>query len=366
MYAGAGRTRSAGTLGAREKVFFFFIFIFIFFSSSEFPFYIPIQPSIHIHILVSPLSAILVPVHDHVHVLKTQYRQHQQQQQPPTYTDRPAHVFNGSTYPAYPPASSATTTTTADKRAAEDDTPNHSSHHQQQFKDLPEGKRRKFILVEDPQRSCRVRVKVMLDQVDMKEIPDSYRKANSVFPRTYVPVHSPFAHHRRKGDRFMNDDDESQPAGRLVAGSSSADADEDVTAGKTSVPMAMLEGEEVLVPRLTRAKKEREELLNDMGYRMSWGQSRVFAGRMLFLQRSMDAYRNKMRNSMLTAGHETSEIAPYFETRVGKRRWLDRGRKADAKDKDSTAATTAVSAVSAASPPAVLTTASSRSAEEVE
>ena len=118
----------------------------------------------------------------------------------------------------------------------------------------------------------------------MKEIPDSYRKANSVFPRTYVPVHSPFAHQRRKGDRFMDDDDEAAPVERVVAGS--ADAEEDVTAGKTSVPMAMLEGGEVLVPRLTRAKKQREELLNDMGYRMSWGQSRVFAGRMLFLQRS--------------------------------------------------------------------------------
>lgn len=70
-----------------------------------------------------------------------------------------------------------------------------------------------------------------------------------------------------------------------------------------------------------------------------------------------------MRNSMLTAGHETSEIAPYFETRVGKRRWLDRGRKTDAKDKESTAT---VTTVSAASPPAVLTAASSRSAEEVE
>ena len=76
----------------------------------------------------------------------------------------------------------------------------------------------------------------------------------------------------------------------------------------------------------------------------------------------VDAYRNKMRNSMLTAGHETSEIAPYFETRVGKRRWLERGRKADSKEKDSTAAT----AAAAASPPAVLTAASSRSAEEVE
>ncbi|KAK2733342.1 hypothetical protein FQN57_002162 [Myotisia sp. PD_48] len=292
---------------------------------------------------------------------------------------RPAHVFHG--YQSYPPAASANghtgpsmapplretgmdhfgknpTVSTSRKGDFDDET---SPDTTGQFRDLPEGKRRKFILVEDPQRSCRVRVKVMLDQVDMKEIPDSYRKSNSVFPRTYFPVHSPFGQ-SRSGGRFTDDaneqDDGSSP-----------------TLGRTLVPAPMLEGEgTVAVPRLSRRKRDKETILNDMGYRMSWGQSRVFAGRTLFLQRAsmyttsqfplaynkdianasflVDAYRNKMRNSMLTAGHETTEIAPHFETRVGKRKWLERSKRA--------------SSIDGAGSPAVNTSASSRSAEEVE
>ena len=56
------------------------------------------------------------------------------------------------------------------------------------FSQLPDGKRRKFILVDDPQRGCRVRVKVVLDKVNMDEIPDSYRESNAVYPRTYFPI----------------------------------------------------------------------------------------------------------------------------------------------------------------------------------
>lgn len=145
------------------------------------------------------------------------------------------------------------------------------------FGDLPEGRRRKFIVVEDPQRGCRVRVKVMLDQVDMKEIPDSYRKSNSVFPRTYFPVQSPFGRGNR-GDRFVDD-----------VGSNREDShdDEEATVGRTLVPVPTLDGAANLaVPRIGRGKRDKEVMLNDLGYRMSWGQSRVFAGRTLFLQRA--------------------------------------------------------------------------------
>ena len=140
------------------------------------------------------------------------------------------------------------------------------------FGNLPEGRRRKFILVEDPQRGSRVRVKVMLDQVDMNEIPDSYRKANAVYPRTYVPVHGPFGRKRGPGDRDGDDEE-----GDSV----------ETSVGRTVVPVPMLEGEGTLaVPRISRRKRAREGVLNDLGYRMSWGQSRVFAGRTVFLQRS--------------------------------------------------------------------------------
>lgn len=166
------------------------------------------------------------------------------------------------------------TVATSHSRAESDD---RSPDNAALFGDLPEGRRRKFILVEDPQRGCRVRVKVMLDQVDMKEIPDSYRKSNSVFPRTYFPVQSPFGRSSR-GGRFIGD----------VGGDHEESHDDaGATVGRTLVPVPTLDGEANLaVPKIARGKRDKEVLLNDLGYRMSWGQSRVFAGRTLFLQRA--------------------------------------------------------------------------------
>lgn len=43
----------------------------------------------------------------------------------------------------------------------------------------------------------------------------------------------------------------------------------------------------------------------------------------------VDAYRNKMRTSMLAAGQEASEIPKHFDTRRGKRRFLERARKTE-------------------------------------
>ncbi|KAL1999114.1 hypothetical protein VTN02DRAFT_5022 [Thermoascus thermophilus] len=212
------------------------------------------------------------------------------------------------------------------------------------FGDLPEGKRRKFILVDDSQRGCRVRVKVMLDQVDMNEIPDSYRMSNSLYPRTYFPLQMKSPPGRVvPGKRYFDDDD-------------AGDDDGSATIGRTLVPAPTIDGEvEIAVPKLSRSKHNTEVLLNDLGYRMSWSQSRVFAGRILFLQRSLDAYRNKMRHTMLSAGQEPSSIAPHFETRIGKRRWLERGKRNNAATSGSRSTTSAVTA-----------SASKRSAEDVE
>lgn len=41
----------------------------------------------------------------------------------------------------------------------------------------------------------------------------------------------------------------------------------------------------------------------------------------------VDAYRNKMRSSMVGAGQDVSSVAPHFETRMGKKRWNDRMEK---------------------------------------
>jgi len=184
------------------------------------------------------------------------------------------------------------------------------------FGDVPEAKRRKFILVDDTQRGNRVRVKVMLEQVDMKEIPDSYRKTNSVYPRSYFPMQMQTPPSSSRGRRYFEDEAAEEDEGHPIV-------------GRTLVPVPMLDGAEgeVAVPKIARNKHDKETVLNDLGYRMSWSQSRVFAGRTLFLQRALDAYRNKMRSTMISSGSETSSVAPHFETRIGKRRWLERGRK---------------------------------------
>jgi hypothetical protein len=197
------------------------------------------------------------------------------------------------------------------------------------FGDLPEAKRRKFILVDDTQRGTRVRVRVMLDQVKMAEMPDSYRKSNSVYPRSWfaTEMQSPPTSPRR--GRWPDD----------------ADDDTDPTA-RTLVPVPVMDDSEtkVFVPKMTRTKRNKEVRLNDLGYRMSWSQSRVFSGRTLFLQRSrkflvvfflasipsnkvVDAYRNKMRSTMVAAGRDYANIAPHFETRVGKRKWAERQKR---------------------------------------
>ncbi|KAI9828227.1 MAG: hypothetical protein M1819_004579 [Sarea resinae] len=189
------------------------------------------------------------------------------------------------------------------------------------FGDLPEAKRRKFILVDDPHRGARVRVRVTLDQVEMNEIPDSYRKDHSVYPRSYFPMQMQSPPSSPRGRRFFDDDDD-------TTGSDGP------TKGRTLVPVPMVDGTEAEVPtpRLGKAKRSKEVTLNDLGYRMSWSQSRVFAGRTMFLQRALDAYRNKMRSTMVAAGQDVSAVAPHFETRVGKRKWLERGSRKSKRD----------------------------------
>jgi hypothetical protein len=143
------------------------------------------------------------------------------------------------------------------------------------FGDLPEAKRRKFILVDDAQRGTRVRVRVTLDTVKMEEMPDSYRKSNSVFPRSYFAMQMTSPPASPRGSRVFKDeaDPEDDPGCPL--------------SGSSLVPVPTLEGDaRVPKPRLTRAKRSKEITLNDLGYRMSWSQSRVFAGRTLFLQKS--------------------------------------------------------------------------------
>ena len=203
------------------------------------------------------------------------------------------------------------------------------------YGDVRDNKRPKFILVEDAARNAqRVRVRVTLDQVNMDDVPDSYRRKLSVFPRAYYPMQfreTGAEVQERTGGRWMLDSgNEVSPAN--MAGAKKEDAAEGrACISKTSVRVANLNGGElggvakegdeseamdvearprehgrratvgsassgdgragggdftVMVPGLTAGKKRREEMINELGVRMAWSQSRVFSGRILFLQKS--------------------------------------------------------------------------------
>lgn len=158
------------------------------------------------------------------------------------------------------------TTMISDKKRKRDD----DDDDVELFGDLPEGKKRKFILVDDTQKSARVRVKVTLDQVNVQDIPDSYRRQNSVYPRSYYPIQ-------------MHSE---PPAGRFSAEGDEAD-DGAPTIGRMTVACTTTEGEsQVEVSQLTRNKRDRERKINELGYRMAWGQGRVFSNRPIFLARA--------------------------------------------------------------------------------
>lgn len=148
------------------------------------------------------------------------------------------------------------------------------------FGDLPEAKRRKFILVDDAQRGTRVRVRVMLDQVRMAEMPDSYRKNNSVYPRSWFATEMQDTEDPGPQGRWPDDLDEDHVRRGVTT--------EDTDRVKTMVPVQLMDGSEAKVPlpKMSRGRRKKEVTLNDLGYRMSWSQSRVFSGRTLFLQRS--------------------------------------------------------------------------------
>ncbi|KAI4272108.1 MAG: hypothetical protein LQ337_005530 [Flavoplaca oasis] len=187
------------------------------------------------------------------------------------------------------------------------------------YGDLPEAKRRRFVIVDDMDRNQpRQRIRATLDTVDTSEIPDSYRKANSVYPRSYFPVYMQSPKRRAsRGNRFFEDDEEHD-------GKGDAEADEEAVMGRTLVPVPTIEGQEgeLAVPKIGRAKRRREEQINDLGYRMAWCQSRTFAPqRTLFLQRALDTYRNKIKATLVSGGQP---VGAHLETRIGKRKWLAR------------------------------------------
>jgi hypothetical protein len=153
------------------------------------------------------------------------------------------------------------------------------------FPDIPEAKKRKFILVEDTDRQSRLRVRVTLDGVDTREIPDSFRKGASVFPRSYFPREMQSPPPSATGRRFFPDDAEDDGLEETDA-TGSRRGRKDAGTVMVKVPLADGQEAELPIPRMRRAGRAKEVRMNDLGYRMAWLQSRVFAGRTVFLQRA--------------------------------------------------------------------------------
>ena len=160
------------------------------------------------------------------------------------------------------------------------------------FPDIPEAKKRKFILVDDNDRQSRLRVRVTLDGVDTREIPDSFRKGSSVFPRSYFPREMQSPPPSATGSRFFEsdmsdaeDDGAEETEGRRAGRGAEA-------RGRAMVKVPMNDGteEKLAIPRMRRLMRRKEVRLNDLGYRMAWLQSRVFAGRTVFLQRACELH----------------------------------------------------------------------------
>jgi hypothetical protein len=200
------------------------------------------------------------------------------------------------------------------------------------FPDIPETKKRKFILVEDTYRQNRLRVRVTLDGVNTREIPDSFRRNNSVYPRSFFPREMQSPPPSATGSRFFaedasegEDDGATETEGRRAARGGSAA----LRRSRTLVKVPVAEGEEVelAIPRMRRSFRGKEVRLNDLGYRMAWLQSRVFSGRTVFLQRALDCYRNKTRSAIEGQLQDVKTAAPHYETRVGKRKFNDRMRR---------------------------------------
>ncbi|KFA62704.1 hypothetical protein S40285_05552 [Stachybotrys chlorohalonatus IBT 40285] len=245
---------------------------------------------------------------------------------------RQAHVFTGYGAHSYPPAPGGSMSHMAPHAAGSASPVGRRSRATADepsdlFPNIPEAKKRKFILVEDKIRGSRLRVRVTLDGVDTNEIPDSFRKGASIFPRSYFPREMQSPPPSPTGSRFFTEDaaddgiqeTEGRAAGRRGAKSFKAEM--------VRVPLAEAQDGEIAVPQMQKSMRGKEVRLNDLGYRMAWLQSRVFAGRTVFLQRALDCYRNKTRVAMEGNMQDVRKVAPHYETRPGKRRWDDRMKR---------------------------------------
>ena len=275
-------------------------------------------------------------------VVNGDFDQRQQVSKPSPAPVRPSNIFHGN--PAYPtppnpyaasmppqlhngidsmPAHATVSAATAMDTKNED-----SSASPEGKPEGKESKERKFFTVEDPERSNhKVRVKLALHECPIHQAPDSYRRKNSVFPRSWFPQEMQLSPSSRgPRGRFLEDRDD-------AAAVADAAEDDEGEVGTTMVKVPMLEGRdgELKVPGLGWRARKKDDMLNDMGYRISWSNGRTFPDRILFLQQSLDVYRARKREALVARGQDVATVAPVYETRVGKKRWIESRKRSKGK-----------------------------------
>lgn len=151
-------------------------------------------------------------------------------------------------------------------------------------------------------RGSRLRVRVTLDGVDTYEIPDSFRKAASVYPRSFFPreMQNPpptaIASHFFSDD--VSDDGIQETDGRSIGRPGSTR----IATKTVRVPSSDSQPVEVVIPGMRRSRRRKELKLNELGHSMAWLQSRVFAGRTMFLQRARELQLVSFHPAALSSG----------------------------------------------------------------
>ncbi|KAG9622627.1 hypothetical protein KCV04_g13196, partial [Aureobasidium melanogenum] len=176
---------------------------------------------------------------------------------------------------------------------------------------VPEGKKRKFILVDDLARGTRVRVHVELDNIKLEEMPDFHLQKNSVYPRQFYPrqMHAPSPGQKHLERHGLESKSENESM---------------ISEGESLVDVPLSDGSQtqLSVPEISKDLQAKECALNELGYRMSWRQAKTFNERTMFMQKSLDAYRDKTWSAIVASGQTDPCLASHFEIRTGKRRWL--------------------------------------------
>lgn len=130
-------------------------------------------------------------------------------------------------------------------------------------------KKPKYILLDDIKKETRVRVRINLDDVNLEEIPDAFRRDHCLFPRRFIPILTTYGEpifHKYEYE-FQTEE----------------------------------------------AKKE--QMINEIGWKLAWLNMRLFANRLSFLQRAVDAYRNKI---------ELVTCEEKWGTRKGRKAWFSK------------------------------------------